>query len=156
MEANGNILSSVEFWKFAMPLLGAVLTLLGAVVAWLMNERQKRKDEQYQRKEANYKALIQSLKGFYVGANDAGPQRDEFIKQLNLAWLYCPDAVIKSGYKFLETVSTGKQCTDAEKERALGEFVLSLRADLLSRKMVDKTTLTANDLRHLKASSPGP
>ena len=80
-----DILSSVEFWKFALP-------LLGAVVAWFANEWRKRIADQYQRKEANYKELLRSLRGFYVGASNANELKTEFLNQLNVAWLYCPDA----------------------------------------------------------------
>ena len=142
MHAILDILSSVDFWKFALP-------LVGAVVAWFANEWRKRIADQYQRKEANYKELLRSLRGFYVGANNADELKSEFLNQLNIAWLYCPDDVIKKGYAFLDTVHTQKVSPDADKERALGVFVAAIRCDLLSRKLVRKTTLSPTDFRHL-------
>jgi hypothetical protein len=88
MIAVGGILTSVEFWKFAIP-------LLGAVIAWFTNEWRKRIVDQYQRKEANYKDLVRSLRGFYVGSENAEGRKPEFLSQLNISWLYCPDEVIK-------------------------------------------------------------
>jgi len=55
-----DVLSSADAWKFAAPLLGAVM-------AWFTNEWRKRLADQYLRKEAHYKELICSLRGFCVG-----------------------------------------------------------------------------------------
>jgi hypothetical protein len=144
MSAVGEIFSSVEFLKFTIPLLGAVF-------AWFANEWRKRLADQYQRKEANYKELMRSLRGFYVGAADAADMKAEFLSQLNISWLYCPDQVIRRGYEFLDTVNAKGVHTDKEKEHALGAFVAAVRADILSRRLVRKTTLTAGDFRHLNA-----
>jgi len=142
MPAILDALSSVDFWKFALP-------LLGAVIAWFANEWRKRISDQYQRKEANYKELLRSLRGFYVGASDADELKREFLNQLNIAWLYCPDDVIKKGYIFLDTVHAQNVSPDAEKEVALGTFVAAIRCDLLSRKLVRKAKLSPADFRHL-------
>ena len=136
------VISSVDFWEFALPLLGAIL-------AWYINEWRKRLADQYQRKEANYKELLRSVRGFYVGASNADELRREFLNQLSIAWLYCPDDVIKKGYAFLDTVSTERISSEIEKELALGAFVAATRSDLLSRKLVKKTKLTPADFRHL-------
>ncbi len=140
-----DIISSVDFWKFALPLLGAVF-------AWFANEARKRSWEQYQRKEASYKELVRCLQGFYVGAPDAAKLKAEFINQLNQCWLYCPDDVIKKGYAFLDTVHTQSKHSDAEKERGMGDFVAAIRRDLLSRTLTKTTDLTGSDFRHLKVN----
>ncbi|WKJ91861.1 hypothetical protein QZJ86_06890 [Methylomonas montana] len=136
------IFSSIEFWKFALP-------LLGAIVAWFTNEWRKRIVDQYQRKESSYKELLHSLQGFYIGANNAEDLKSEFLNQLNIAWLYCPDDVIKKGYAFLDTVHTQKISSDTEKEFALGAFVAAIRTDLLSRELIRTTALSATDFKHL-------
>ncbi len=139
------IVTSVDFWKFAAP-------LFGAIVAWFVNEWRKRVWEQYQRKEESYKELLRCLKGFYVGASNAAELKEEFLNQLNRCWLYCPDDVIKKGYAFLDTVHTGQTSTDKVKEKAVGDFVASIREDLLSRKLLKKTKLTGEDFKHLKVN----
>jgi len=138
------ILTSVEFWKFAVP-------LLGAVIAWFANEWRKRIADEYQRKEANYKDLVKSLRGFYVGAANADTLKAEFLNQLSTAWLYCPDKVIMKGYAFLDTVHAKEERTDIEKETAMGAFVAAIRNDLRSRRLVRGTALSASDFRHLIA-----
>lgn len=142
------IVSSVDFWKFVVP-------LLGAVIAWLVNEWRKRIWEQYQRKEDQYKILIKCLQGFYVG--NINPEishqlKAEFLQQLNVCWLYCPDDVIKKSYAFLDTVHSSQIQSDEVKEKAMNEFVLAVRKDLLSRRLVYKTKLIHEDFRHLKAN----
>jgi hypothetical protein len=126
---------------------------LRAVFAWFANEWRKRIAEQYQRKEANYKELVRSLRGFYVGAPDAEARMLEFINQLNMAWLYCPDDVIKKGYAFLDTIRDSQP--DAKKEAAMGAFVLALRQDLLSRGLVKTTSLKPRTSGTLIQRRPG-
>ena len=144
MNAVVEVLSSTDFWKFALP-------LLGAIVAWFTNEWRKRLADQYQRKEANYKEMLRALRGFYIGSENAQSLKAEFLNQLNFSWLYCPDDVILKGYAFLDTVHTRETCTDEQKEAALEAFVAAIRQDLLSRNLVSRTSLTAKDFKHLHA-----
>jgi hypothetical protein len=78
--------------------------------------------------------------------------KEEFIYQVNLCWLYTPDKVIQKAYAFLDKVSVGANSTDEEKESAVGALVAAIRKDLLSRKVVGKTTLQASDYKHLKST----
>jgi Pyruvate/2-oxoacid:ferredoxin oxidoreductase delta subunit len=125
--------------------------LLGAVGAWFWNERQKRVADQYQRKEAKYKELIHSLRGFYVGTPEAKRLRSEFLEQLNQCWLYCPDDIIQKGYAFLATVHTGPVQSDEVAQKALGDFIAAIRQDLLSDAVVQSAKLTGSAFRHLRA-----
>ncbi|MEP1740260.1 MAG: hypothetical protein ABJI60_20745 [Kangiellaceae bacterium] len=136
------VFSSVDFWKFSAP-------LFGATIAWFLNEWRKRFWEQYQRKEESYKELIRCIKGFYVGVPNSQELKSEFLNQLNKCWLYCPDEVILNGYAFLDTVHASNTQNDQTKEEAMGKFVASIRTDLLSRKLVRKTSLDSNDFKHL-------
>lgn len=139
------IITSVDFWKFTIP-------LSGAVIAWFLNEWRKRIWEQYQRKETSYKELVRCLRGFYVGETDDKTLRAEFLNQLNMCWLYCPDEVIKKGYDFLSMVHSEKIKSDEEKAKAMGDFVAAIRCDLLSRRLVKHTNLTGEDFRHLRVN----
>lgn len=136
------LLVSVDFWKFSLP-------LFGAVVAWFVNEWRKRVADQCQRKEENYRELLRCLKGFYIGVDGARELKLEFLNQLNRCWLYCPDEIIIKGYAFLDTVHVSGMSSDSVKELAMGEFVAAVRKDLLSRKLVNKTKLESRDFRHL-------
>lgn len=131
-----------------------VLTLLSAIsvaaITWSLNENSKRKHNDYIRKEARYAALLDNLKGFYVSSQSKA-QKDEFIRELNRCWLYCPDSVIEKGYVFLEKMHTDKVYYDEAKELAAGEFIQEIRKDLLPKRfgLIRRTRLTAKDFKHL-------
>lgn len=144
MDTIKQVVSSPDFWRFAVP-------LVGAVIAWYSNEWRKRMADQYQRKEANYKELLRSLSGFYDGTANGLHLRAEFLSQLTTAWLYCPDEVIQKGYAFLETVHSSQTYTDDQKQKAMGEFVVAIRQDILTRKLISHSSLTEADFKHLSA-----
>jgi len=73
------------------------------------------------------------------------------LDELNQCWLYAPDEVIKKGYLFLATVHKGSGKTEDEQQRAMGDFVVSIRKDLLSGEIIKNTKLSPKDFRHLKA-----
>lgn len=133
-----------------IPVIVVILPLIGGFVTWYLNERSKRIYEEYKRKEDRYSELIRRLRGFYVDSSST-ELRNEFLNQINLCWMYCPDEVIQKAYKFLLTVHTNKRSSDDEKEGALGEFMLAIREDLINRKPLKKTGLKAEDFKHLRA-----
>ena len=135
-----------EFFEDFGPLLTVIVPLVGAIVVWCLNELAKRRWERYKRKEERYVSLLKSLRGFYVSSEDA-KQKERFLEELRLAWLYCPDKVITAGNAFLATVATGAKCSDQEKESTLAGFVIALREDLNS-----STKLTIDDHRNWRST----
>ena len=133
-----------------LPVIVVILPLIGGFVTWYLNERSKRIYEEYKRKEDRYSELIRRLRGFYVDSSST-ELRNEFLNQINLCWMYCPDEVIQKAYKFLLTVHTDKRSSDDEKEGAFGEFMLAIREDLINRQPLKKTGLKAEDFKHLRA-----
>jgi len=134
-----------------IPVIGAIIVFASGLLTWYLNERSKRIYEEYKRKEDKYSGLIRSLKGFYINSFDK-ELRAEFLAQLNLCWMYCPDEVINKAYNFLLLVHTGQKHSDEEKEKAVGELMLAIRRDLLSRKPLRKTSLKPEDFKHLRAT----
>jgi hypothetical protein len=141
-------LLSVEFMKFLISALGAVLAWLFAVLAWLFNERWRRAQEDYRRKEERYRELLISLKGFHVGVMDR-QARQIFLDQIVLCWLYCPDSVIEKLYAFVDVVKTGANSTEQERNQRAGEVVAAIREDLLARRLVTRSSLKPEDFRIL-------
>ena len=131
--------------------IGAVIVFISGLVTWYLNQRSKRIYEEYTRKEEKYSGLIRSLRGFYVDSLNE-ELRTEFLNQLNLCWMYCPDDVIHKAYKFLLMVHTDQKHSDEEKEKAVGELMLAIRKDLISRKPLGKSNLKPEDFRHLRAT----
>jgi len=134
-----------------IPVIGAVIAFVSGLVTWYLNERSKRIYEEYKRKEEKYSGLIRSLRGFYVDSFNK-ELRTEFLNQLNLCWMYCPDEVIRKAYNFLLLVHTDQKHSDEEKEKAVGELMLAIRKDLISRKPLGKTNFKPEDFGHLKAT----
>ena len=130
-----------------------------AFIGWLFNESRKSYWQRRERKETQYIALLESLKGFYDHASPATAKNDkeEFLKQQSVGWLYCPDSIIRKINIFLDHVSHGTNKSDDENKQAVGEIVLLMRKDLLGMKfrLWDRTRLKASDYRHFKANSIG-
>ena len=122
------------------------IPLAVAIVAWSLNECAKLKWEKHKQKQYRYKGFLKAMRGFYAGSQDAA-QKEEFIQELRLAWLYCPDEVIQAGNAFLDTMTTGAGISDDDKEQALANFELALRRDLYG-----KTKLTSQDFRIFRSS----
>nr|QIJ55927.1 hypothetical protein mgb_00014 [uncultured bacterium] len=138
----------MEIWlEQTIPLLSIAVPLIAGIFGWWYNERKKFQWEKHKRKEDRYRGFIESIQGFYVLSQDKG-EKEKFIKELRLAWLYCPDEVIQAGNAFLDTVSTGVESSAEQKEQALAEFKIALRRDLYG-----KTRLTVGDHRIWSAQS---
>ena len=141
--------------RILIPVIVGIIALIGGFVTWCLNERSKRIYEEYKRKEEKYSNLIRSLRGFYISLSDKELEkklRTEFLNQLNLCWMYCPDEVIYKAYNFLFTVRADQKQSDEKREKAIGEFILAIRKDLIGRKPLKETKLRPEDFKHLRAT----
>ncbi len=128
-----------SLWSGSVPIVVALIMLY-----W--NQRAKLKWEKRIRKEERYQRLLNSMTGFYEGT-ECQKSKDEFIDQSRLAWLYCPDSVVRLANRFLETVEgKEKKSMLRERETALGNLVLEMR-----REMYPKTSLNTTDFRLWKS-----
>lgn len=117
---------------------------VGGLIMWLLNQHSKWKWEKRIRKEERYLGFLDSLTGFYV-ESESSEKKTEFIRHWRLAWLYCPDDVIRLGSRFLDTVKEKKEkSTNEDKETALANLVLELRRDFLGKA---NTCLTVADYK---------
>ncbi len=136
-----------------VPVVGVVVSIIGSVIVWRLNEGSKRRHEDYKRREERYSRLLSNLSGFYKGM-ESKELKQQFLNELNLCWLYCSDDVVTEAYAFIETVKGGQKEPDSEKSRlAFGQFLLTIRKDLLERKVVTDTKLTADVFQVLSPSS---
>lgn len=137
--------------KMISPTSGAIcVTAVLTVTAWLVSDCQDRQFQLDQWKTERYHALVESARGFHVGADPSTSWelREEFIAQLDLCWVYCSDEVIRKAYQFVETVETGQISTEEEKERAFKGFIAEIRKEVVR----DKSTLTWEEFRILGAT----
>lgn len=145
MDTIFKIVGPVDFWKIAAPAFVAALV-------WFLNERSKLSWEQFKRKEENYRALLDSIKGFSMHAMDLQLQ-NKFVQELNNCWLYAPDSVLEKAYCFLDMGSHIDDHSNDERKIALGNFVAEIRKDLLSRKIVKHTSLQGKDYQWINMVS---
>lgn len=138
MDTIFTIIKSVDFWKIAAPVFIAALV-------WFLNERSKLRWEQFKRKEKNYRVLLDSIKGFLVQTIDLKLQ-NQFVAELNKCWLYAPDSVLEKAYFFLDMGSNIEAYSNEERKLAVGNFIAEVRKDLLSRKIVKRTSRLAQPL----------
>lgn len=125
-------MSDLQTWlvPIASSALSAVGSVLVVVGGWMLNERSRRQEMAYRRRERRYRRLLSSLPAFFVSpAGGRPPLREQtaFLRELRLAWLYCPDAVIRAGNRLQEAMLSGRP-DPTEAGRA---FVAALRRDLL-------------------------
>lgn len=139
-----------------VPIVTAIVAAVGGYFLREFDKRREREAEEYRRKEERYVNFINYLRGFTVSAPDT-KLKEMFLNELNLAWLYCPDDVVKKANGFIFLVHTDRSLderlpSDQEKEEALGELLLAIRKDLLSRKLVRQTALKASDFKLYRAT----
>lgn len=125
--------------------MAVIVPVLIAVLVWWLNEQSKLKWERQKRKEDRYIGFLQSIRGFYEGSENE-ELKEKFITELRLAWLYCPDKVVRAGNAFLATVSDGTNGTEKDSQARLAEFELELRRDLLGQ-----TSLTVEDRKNWRS-----
>ena len=143
--------------KFIIP---AIVPVAIVVIGWVLNSHSERQWQQYNRVEERYIGLLKSLEGFYESTNQvaAKEQKEEFLKELRLCWLYCSDEAITKANIFLDHVSTGAAKTEKEQQEALQAFVFQLRQDLYSEKprfwpwTSRQTKLSPEDFRILSST----
>jgi hypothetical protein len=127
-----------------IPLLITLISVIAGFFTWGLNEKSKRKQESYKRKEERYAELIKCIKGFYVNSDNSS-LKGNFLQQVDLCWMYCPDDVVIKLYAFLETVKSNSS-TDVQKETALGEAMVAIRNDLLKDSKI-KSNLTSEQFK---------
>lgn len=133
------------------PIIIAILGILASLITWRWNYESRLAQENYLRREQQFAKLISCIHGFSTTASDK-ELRERFVKELDLCWLYCSDDVIKKSYRFLESVSTGSKATEEEQQKALGEWMLSIRKDLINNRRIKETKLEGRDFKFLGAN----
>ena len=105
--------------------------IFGSIITWIVKYiLEKRKDllsNQYLKKRESYEKLVLTLRGVLSGTKGA---KEKFFEELNFAWLYASEDVLKKCYSF-QSEMLGKKQLDGEKMLKLAEKVLKLmRKDL--------------------------
>jgi len=139
-----------EVWTMSEALIAGLFAIVVAGTTWVFNEYERREAQSFVRREKRYQRLVKALRGFYESGEDAH-KREAFLVELNLCWLYCPDAVIRRGYAFLDLVSTGSSSNSEQRLLAAGNMLDAIRRDLRGSNLFPfwkRTRLTGADFRH--------
>jgi hypothetical protein len=131
-----------------------VLVVLAGVVpvsvAWGLNEWSKRRETARARREERYFELVSDLAAFYDSSSPDLAGRDRFVREARLAWLYCPDNVVRALNEFLQAVQ-GRDGGPVERSRAARQLVLRIRKELLGR-----TSLTEKEVEFWSVAAGDP
>ena len=110
-------------------IISALIGIIGYFVKFFFDRR----NLEIRRKEERYIGMLKAIYGFYVESENK-KLKQKFIDELNLAYLYASDEVIRSAQRFLEAIKVKPvPSTDEEKKNALGNLVISMRKDLKKR-----------------------
>jgi hypothetical protein len=137
-----------------VPVITAIVAAVGGYFLREFDKRKEREAEEYRRKEEHYAKLILCLRGLIVRSQDT-KLREDFLNELNLAWLYCPDDIINKINGLMDVIPAdgsleGESHFEGEINTAFGELFLAIRKDLISRKLIKKTKLKGSDFKLYK------
>jgi hypothetical protein len=108
-----------------------------AISGYIVKGRIDIKVRQQQQKEERYIEMLTAMRGFY--AHSQTPEyKQKFVNELNQAYLYASDDIIRKANKFLHMVKVKPvPSTEEEKKSALANLVLAMRKDLRKTKLVE-------------------
>lgn len=116
-------------------LMVALISAAAGIIVWSLNERSKRRAAEYRRREWRYRSLIAGINAFYAPGSESSAggnvdgERERFLREIRLIWLYCPDSVVRAGNRLLQAMLDESPVGDpTEAGRAC---VAALRRDLV-------------------------
>ena len=114
-------------------IIAAIIAVLGYIVKGAIDIRMR----QRQQKEERYIGMLTAMRGFYTHSQTP-EDKQKFVNELNQAYLYASDDVIRSANRFLNTVKIKPEPSrEEEKKSALANLVLAMRKDLRGTKLVE-------------------
>jgi len=115
-------------------LVAVIGGIFGSIVTWIVKyffDKKKELDSnQYLKKRESYEKLVLTLRGVLCGTEGF---KEKFFEELNYAWLYASEDVLKKCYSFQDEM-LGKKKLDGEKMLKLAEDVLKAMRDDLGLK----------------------
>jgi hypothetical protein len=115
-----------------------------SIIIWYLNERKRRSIQEYKQKEKRYIELIELIEKLKPDEKPSDHLRDEFLHQINLCWLYCPDNVVRKIAELISKLNNDNISQEA-KDSSMNELMITLRKDI--RK---KTKLNQDDYKKIK------
>lgn len=124
-ELLGLLASAPAAWGVAAP-------LLVAIVAWWLNMRGTLSLNREQQKIRRYRGLLEATSAMKGQGSVKDDTFDMLMREWDLAWVFCPDPVIKAGEAFLRAMRRMSESThalaaapeDADERQALAALVV--------------------------------
>jgi hypothetical protein len=141
--------------KLTEPAATIIVGVLGVLIAagtYFSTERAKLQADSYVRRADRYERLLETATAFHVSPTGGGT-RGQFLSEFDQCWLYCPDTVIRAGYRFLDSVKTGANSNPQSRLTLFQEFVVAIREDLIEGSRPRRTSMRANEYQVLRANS---
>ena len=114
-------------------IVAAIIAVIGYVVKGKIDVRMRER----QQREERYKGMLIAIQGFYISSHDI-ELKQKFVTELNQAYLYASDDVIRVANRFLNTVKIKPEPSrEEEKKSALANLVLAMREDLRKTKLIE-------------------
>jgi len=148
--------------------LGAWLTalgigaILGSVVTQILTTLVRGAEREYELAHEGYERLLHLTRNITeANVQEKGKAGvEELNAEIDRAWLYASDEVVKVAYKITDRARPGALVDPTLDQRLMGELVTTMRRDLWSRRALwkkfrfrRKTALGSDDYRFL---GPGP
>lgn len=112
-------------------IIAATIAVLGYVVKGKVDTQARER----QQREDRYRGMLTAMQGFYVSSEDK-ELKQKFVDELNQAYLYASDDVMRAGNEFLDTVKIKPEpSAEEESKSALANLVLAMRKDLRKTKL---------------------
>lgn len=121
-----------------------IFAAFASIIIWYLNERKRRSIQEYKQKEKRYIELIELIESLKENEKPSDNNRDKFLHQINLCWLYCPDNVVRKIADLISKLNNDNISLE-KKDMSMNDLMVSLRKDI--RK---KTKLNQDDYKKVK------
>lgn len=109
--------------------------LVGSGLTYWFGVRHLRTETEIKAKVEKYNNLIKYLRGF-IGASANSELKKHFFQEWETSWLYCSDDVFNAIHQMIEYIQiepTQRKKPDIKGKKILGDIILAMRKDLLSK-----------------------
>ena len=112
-------------------IIAAIIAVLGYIVKGKIDTQARER----QQREDRYRGMLKAMQGFYTSFEDK-QLKQKFLDEMNQAYLYASDDVMRAANEFLDTVKIKPELSvEEEKKSALANLVLAMRRDLKKTKL---------------------
>jgi hypothetical protein len=121
-------------------------TLGGVYLDHILVRKRQIEQHQTERKEDQYKDLLENLPGFFTGTEDSQKQKKFMADLSSTALLFASSEVIRRGTKYVESVAD-KNTQAEERDKLANCLVIEIREEM---KVDEDDPLRADEIKRYK------